>query len=72
MKKYQVLVFIFFKYFQIKDPSATWFVSIKILSTLRLSQTIVDAVVAYQWFYMCMPKMNAIADDKTATSQRGR
>lgn len=62
MKKYQVLVFIFFLNFQIKDPSATWFVSIKILSTLRLSQTIVNAVVAYQWFYMCMPKMNAIAD----------
>lgn len=70
MKKYQVLVFIFFLIFSNQRP--LWFVSIKILSTFRLSQTIVDAVVAYQWFYMCMPKMNAIADDKTATSQRGR
>lgn len=34
---------------------------------------IVDTVwKAYQWFYMCMPKMNAKAYDTTATSQRGR
>lgn len=33
MKKYQVLVFIFFLNFQIKDPSATWFVSIKMAFT---------------------------------------